>query len=258
MGGGGGGGGAGRVPLLVCVGELDAPSRCNGRSLFAADSSVCTPCSHQSCATLWWRLCLLWKAGTHTRRGNPKPTFVFPSPLTSSRAAPAASPASSLRRAKPVSGWCGRQGGRGPGNKGRKEVPIAPRRRLTPPRLPLLFPPQLPLLPRAEPATASPAAPSASSAASDSIVPAGQEYEVFLQKPLGIRFARGADGEAYVARSDPALGATEPRVTPGDKLLQVSASFGADVWDAKNFGQVRVERGRREGEGEKKKQKTAS
>jgi hypothetical protein len=75
-------------------------------------------------------------------------------------------------------------------------------------------------------------------------VPAGETYEVFLQKPLGIRFARGRDGEAYVARSDPALGNTDPRVTPGDKLVQVSASFGADVWDAKNFGQVRERRGR--------------
>jgi hypothetical protein len=25
---------------------------------------------------------------------------------------------------------------------------------------------------------------------------------------------------------------------PGDKLLEVSASFGSDVWEAKNFGQV--------------------
>ena len=25
---------------------------------------------------------------------------------------------------------------------------------------------------------------------------------------------------------------------PGDKIVQVSASFGDDVWDAKNFGQV--------------------
>lgn len=27
-------------------------------------------------------------------------------------------------------------------------------------------------------------------------------------------------------------------IQPGDKLLAVSASFGEDVWEAKNFGQV--------------------
>lgn len=26
---------------------------------------------------------------------------------------------------------------------------------------------------------------------------------------------------------------------PGDKIVQISASFGDDVWDAQNYGQVR-------------------
>lgn len=63
-------------------------------------------------------------------------------------------------------------------------------------------------------------------------------YEVFLQKPLGIKFARGRDGGAYVAQVDPAAGAVAADVQPGDKVVRVSASFGADVWDALNFGQV--------------------
>ena len=27
-------------------------------------------------------------------------------------------------------------------------------------------------------------------------------------------------------------------VQPGDKIVQCSASFGTDIWDARNFGQV--------------------
>lgn len=38
--------------------------------------------------------------------------------------------------------------------------------------------------------------------------------QVELVKPLGIRFARGSDGGAYVTRSDPNLGNT-------DKMVQV-------------------------------------
>lgn len=92
-------------------------------------------------------------------------------------------------------------------------------------------------------AAASPTEVSTSSSSSTAVPAspaqaADELYECFLDKPLGIRFARGRDGEAYVARSDPALGNTDPNVLPGDKLVRVSASFGADVWDAKNFGQV--------------------
>ena len=44
--------------------------------------------------------------------------------------------------------------------------------------------------------------------------------QVELVKPLGIRFARGSDGGAYVTRSDPNLGNT-------DKMVQVhSLLFG--------------------------------
>jgi tetratricopeptide (TPR) repeat protein len=66
----------------------------------------------------------------------------------------------------------------------------------------------------------------------------GDTYEVNIEKPMGIRFARGNDGAAYVLKSDPRAGNTDDRVEPGDKLLAVSASFGPDVWEAKNFGQV--------------------
>lgn len=65
-----------------------------------------------------------------------------------------------------------------------------------------------------------------------------EEYEVYLQKPLGVKFARGNDGGAYVLASNAAMGNTSSEITPGDKVIKVSASFGSDVWDALNFGQV--------------------
>ena len=36
--------------------------------------------------------------------------------------------------------------------------------------------------------------------------------QVTLQKPLGIRFSRGGDGGAYVVRTDPKIGNTDPQV----------------------------------------------
>jgi len=65
-----------------------------------------------------------------------------------------------------------------------------------------------------------------------------EEYDVYLQKPLGVKFARGNDGGAYVLASNPAMGNTSSDITPGDKVVKVSASFGGDVWEALNFGQV--------------------
>ncbi|GBF94159.1 hypothetical protein Rsub_07146 [Raphidocelis subcapitata] len=62
--------------------------------------------------------------------------------------------------------------------------------------------------------------------------------ELDLPKPLGLKFARGNDGGAYVIKNDPALGNTDPRIQPGDKVVQISASFGSDIWDAQNFGQI--------------------
>ncbi|GAB4815855.1 hypothetical protein N2152v2_002901 [Parachlorella kessleri] len=63
-------------------------------------------------------------------------------------------------------------------------------------------------------------------------------YELYLDKPLGLKFGRGNDNGVYVTRSDPRLGNTSDQVTPGDKVVKVSASFGGDVWDALNYGQV--------------------
>jgi len=65
-----------------------------------------------------------------------------------------------------------------------------------------------------------------------------QYLEVYLDKPLGLRFGRGNDGAAYVIENNAQAGNTDSRVMVGDKVVQVSASFGDDVWDAKGFGQT--------------------
>ena len=62
--------------------------------------------------------------------------------------------------------------------------------------------------------------------------------QVSLQKPIGVRFGRGKDGRAYVIATDESLGDTDSRIQIGDKVTKMSASFGADIWEAKNFGQV--------------------
>jgi hypothetical protein len=61
-------------------------------------------------------------------------------------------------------------------------------------------------------------------------------YEVTLPKPIGVKFARGNDGGAYVAFVPP-----EPQYDVfeiGDKIVAVSASFGDEIWDADSYGQV--------------------
>lgn len=67
---------------------------------------------------------------------------------------------------------------------------------------------------------------------------AGDTYDVYLQKPLGLKFARGYDGAAYIVGIDGTKGSIDDRMQPGDKVMKISASFGADVWEAKNYGQV--------------------
>ncbi|MEW5299906.1 MAG: hypothetical protein WDW36_002876 [Sanguina aurantia] len=65
------------------------------------------------------------------------------------------------------------------------------------------------------------------------------EYiEVDLPKPLGFKFIRGNDGGAYVLENDPSIGNTDPRVQAGDKIVEISASFGQEVWKAENYGQI--------------------
>ncbi len=60
-------------------------------------------------------------------------------------------------------------------------------------------------------------------------VGSGEEefYELYLDKPIGIKFGRGNDGGVYVTKADPRLGNISDAVEPGDKVVKVSASFGS-------------------------------
>lgn len=84
------------------------------------------------------------------------------------------------------------------------------------------------------------AQPRTSTTESKTVIPEGEEefLELDLNKPLGLKFKRGNDGGAYVVANDPNVGNTDPRVMPGDKIVQISASFGEEVWEAQNFGQI--------------------
>ncbi|KAG1662769.1 hypothetical protein FOA52_006795 [Chlamydomonas sp. UWO 241] len=77
------------------------------------------------------------------------------------------------------------------------------------------------------------------SAASTSTPTAQDEFiELNVNKPLGLKFARGNDGGAYVIQNNPEMGNTDPLIQPGDKIVEISASFGEEVWPAQNFGQI--------------------
>ena len=76
--------------------------------------------------------------------------------------------------------------------------------------------------------------PCCTACADESVV--GEIYEVELEKPIGISLARGNDGATYIARVPP--GEKFDKFTPGDKVTKCSASFGPEVWEALNYGQV--------------------
>lgn len=89
--------------------------------------------------------------------------------------------------------------------------------------------------PRAE----SEASPTTSAPAAESADPeVGTLYECTLEKPLGIRWGRGNDGKAYIKELSAAAGNTDPNMKVGDRIVRCSASFGEDIWDAENYGQV--------------------
>jgi len=74
--------------------------------------------------------------------------------------------------------------------------------------------------------------------APDGVTVDGDIYEVSLPKPIGVTIARGNDGRCYVSKVNAARGTVDPRITPGDRLLRVSQSFGNETWEALNYGQV--------------------
>ena len=45
--------------------------------------------------------------------------------------------------------------------------------------------------------------------------------QVNLEKPLGVKFARGNDGGCFVISSDPRRGSVDPKFEVGDKIIEI-------------------------------------
>jgi hypothetical protein len=53
--------------------------------------------------------------------------------------------------------------------------------------------------------------------------------QVELEKPLGMKFARGADGGAYIIKNEPTLGNTDPRIQVGGRWCGCGCGCGWQV-----------------------------
>ncbi|KAL9248428.1 hypothetical protein vseg_021751 [Gypsophila vaccaria] len=80
----------------------------------------------------------------------------------------------------------------------------------------------------------------ASAAAANSEDPeAYQEYEVELEQPYGLKFAKGRDGSTYIDAIAPGLSADKTGMfTVGDKVIATSAVFGTEIWPAAEYGRT--------------------
>eukprot|EP00747_Dinoflagellata_sp_TGD_P197158 gnl/TRDRNA2_/TRDRNA2_68182_c0_seq1.p1 gnl/TRDRNA2_/TRDRNA2_68182_c0~~gnl/TRDRNA2_/TRDRNA2_68182_c0_seq1.p1 ORF type:complete len:369 (-),score=48.69 gnl/TRDRNA2_/TRDRNA2_68182_c0_seq1:101-1207(-) len=65
----------------------------------------------------------------------------------------------------------------------------------------------------------------------------GKVFEVKQPKPIGISLVTGADGGIYVSYADRKA---DPRIAVGDKVLEVSASFGDEIWPAQSLPQTKM------------------
>ncbi|KAF8398594.1 hypothetical protein HHK36_017525 [Tetracentron sinense] len=66
-----------------------------------------------------------------------------------------------------------------------------------------------------------------------------EEYEVELDQPYGLKFAKGRDGGTYIDAI--ALGGSADKTglfTVGDKVLATSAVFGTEIWPAAEYGRT--------------------
>ncbi|XP_062186917.1 protein MET1, chloroplastic-like isoform X2 [Phragmites australis] len=66
-----------------------------------------------------------------------------------------------------------------------------------------------------------------------------EEYEVTIEKPYGLKFAKGRDGGTYVEAIFAGASAEKTgEFTVGDKVLATSAVFGEEIWPAAGYGQT--------------------
>ncbi|KAK7369220.1 hypothetical protein VNO80_11255 [Phaseolus coccineus] len=66
-----------------------------------------------------------------------------------------------------------------------------------------------------------------------------EEYEVEIEQPFGIKFAKGRDGGTYIDAIAPGGSADKAGVfTVGDKVIATSAVFGTEIWPAAEYGRT--------------------
>ncbi|KAH9604921.1 hypothetical protein KSS87_015352 [Heliosperma pusillum] len=66
-----------------------------------------------------------------------------------------------------------------------------------------------------------------------------EEYEVEIEQPYGLKFAKGRDGATYIDAIAPGLSADRTgKFTVGDKVIATSAVFGTEIWPAAEYGRT--------------------
>lgn len=66
-----------------------------------------------------------------------------------------------------------------------------------------------------------------------------EEYEVEIEQPYGLKFAKGRDGGTYIDAIAPGGSADKTKMfTVGDKVLATSAVFGTEIWPAAEYGRT--------------------
>ncbi|KAM7256534.1 hypothetical protein ACFE04_012275 [Oxalis oulophora] len=66
-----------------------------------------------------------------------------------------------------------------------------------------------------------------------------EEYEVEIEKPYGLKFAKGGDGATYIDAIAPGGAADKTGMfTVGDKVISTSAVFGTEIWPAAEYGRT--------------------
>lgn len=66
-----------------------------------------------------------------------------------------------------------------------------------------------------------------------------EEYEVELDQPYGLKFAKGRDGGTYIDAIAPGGSADKTGLfTVGDKVVATSAVFGTEIWPAAEYGRT--------------------
>lgn len=66
-----------------------------------------------------------------------------------------------------------------------------------------------------------------------------EEYEVEIEQPYGLKFAKGRDGGTYIDAIAPGGSADKTKMfSVGDRVLATSAVFGTEIWPAAEYGRT--------------------